>query len=457
MIAKIALLAGLFLTQAFAADSSHYRFTRDIVRQDSSEQTLLAVTLDNPVYAASAAGFRDLRLTDQDGVETPYLLQKITSRKTVTQRLPSRSEIQTLQKSGDDGIVVMVDLDKNAAAADGLAVITAQHDFEYVLQIYGSSDDSENKNWQLLTDNATIYDYSRYMPVSNHDINLPNNNYRHFKIVIAQATQAKIGKLLELTRTIRGDEKPQLSEKLELLNEPLHIDRIEFWHNQIETLQETEQPFDYPVAAFNISQDAEHKTSSIDIDTQNQPLTGFTLKTATASFSRNAVVQIPEQHRGKIRMQTIGTGTLEALHFQDINREQTLISFSEQRQPHYRIVIHNQDNPPLEISNVVGTGHGYQLLFLPQPGKNYHLQYGSDKAEPPRYDTAPIQELLRRGYQSIAANLSPETAMAPIEDKFDFVKLLNSKLFLGLAIGLMVVVLGWSLYRTGKRVGDWPK
>jgi len=457
MIAKIALLSGLLLTQAFAADSSHYRFTRDIGRQDKGEQTLLAVTLDNPVYAAGATGFRDLRLTDQDGVETPYLLQKITSRKTVIQRLPIRNKPQTLQKTGDEGIVVMVDLDKDTANADGLAVLTAQHDFEYVLQIYGSSDDSDSKNWQLLTDNATIYDYSRYMAVSNHEIDLPSNTYRHFKIIIAQAAQAKIGKLLELTRTIRGDEKPQLSEKLELLNEPLHIDRIEFWHNQTETLQETEQPFDYPVVAFNISQDAEHKTSLIDIDTQNQPLTGFTLKTATANFSRNADVQIPEQYRGKIRMQTIGTGTLEALHFQDINREQTLISFSEQRQPHYRIVIHNQDNPPLEISSVIGTGHGYQLLFLPQPGKNYQLQYGSDKAEPPRYDTAPIQELLRRGYQSTAASLSPETANAPIEDKFDFVKLMNSKLFLGMTIGLMVVVLGWSLYRVGKRVGDLPK
>ncbi|MDZ4098260.1 MAG: hypothetical protein U1E13_06105, partial [Methylophilaceae bacterium] len=174
MIAKIALLSGLLLTQAFAADSSHYQFTRDIVRQDSREQTLLAVTLDNPVYAASAAGFRDLRITDQDGVETPYLLQKITSHKTVIKRLPSNSKTQTLQKSGDDGIVVMVDLDKDAANADGLAVITAQLDFEYVLQIYGSSDDNDSKNWQLLTDNATIYDYSRYMAVSNHEIDLPN-------------------------------------------------------------------------------------------------------------------------------------------------------------------------------------------------------------------------------------------------------------------------------------------
>ena len=85
------------------------------------------------------------------------------------------------------------------------------------------------------------------------------------------------------------------------------------------------------------------------------------------------------------------------------------------------------------------------------------MRYGSDQAEPPRYDTAPIRELLRRGYQSTAAGLGPETAAASAEDKLDFGTLLNSKWFLGVAIGLMVLVLGWSLYRVGKQVGDLPR
>jgi hypothetical protein len=144
------------------------------------------------------------------------------------------------------------------------------------------------------------------------------------------------------------------------------------------------------------------------------------------------------------------------LHFQDINHEQSTVSFPEQRQPHYRIVIHDQDNPPLEIASVSGVGNGYQLLFLPQPGKSYQLHYGSDKAEPPRYDTAPIQELLRRGYQSTAAALGPEAALS-VEDMLDFSNWLNSKLFLGVAIGLMVLVLAWSLYRVSKRLGELPE
>ena len=454
MLAKILLLVCLLLTQSYAAEAPVYRFSRAVVRQDDSAQALLSVALDEGIYAASADGFFDLRLSDQNGVETPYLLQKIADRNTAVQRVASPSETLDLQKTGDGGISITVSLAKDADAADGLSIITAQHDFEYTLQIHGSSD---NKAWQLLAGNAVIYDYSRYMAIDKRDIALPPNHYRYFKISIAQAGQTRTDELLELTRTLRGGEELQRSETSRVRNEPLHIERIAFWHEETVTLPESERPFDYPVNAFKITQDAEHKTSLIDIDTARQPLTGFRLQSKTANFSRHVQVQISRQYGNESSLQSIADATLEALHFDGINREQTIVTFSEQRQSRYRIVIDNQDNPPLEIDAVSGIGHGYQLLFLPQAGNHYRLQYGTDKAATPRYDTAAIQELLRLGYAGTAASLGPETAVAPLADKPDIGKLLDSRLLLGSVITLMVFVLAWSLYRLGKRVGELPK
>lgn len=451
MTFKLALLCCLLLTPAYAVESLAYRYSRPVTHQDDGKQSLLAVFLDDAVYANSADGFKDLRLVDQNGVETPYLLQKIAARKTVVKRLPSRSTAQVLQKTGNDGISITINLDKDAANADGLSVITDQHDFEYTLQIQGSED---GQTWQVLVENAGIYDYSRYMAIGNRDIAMPASSYRHFKIIVAKATQTHSAELLELTRTLHGQEELQRSEKIDLHREPLHIERIEFWHNQAETLPEAEQSFDYPVAGFKVTQDGEHKTSLIDIETQRQPLTGFKLKTTAPNFNRGADVQIPIQQGVETRMQTIGNGTLEALHFQDINREQTAVSFPEHRRTKYRMLIRNQDNPPLAIADVTGLGPRYQLLFLAQPGLSYQLKYGSEQAEMPRYDTAPIQELLKKGYQTSEAGLAPEITATPVPESFDIGKLLNSKLFLGGAIALMVLVLGWSLFRVGKRLGD---
>lgn len=452
MIAKFAILWCLVLSQAWANDAPVFRFSRPLVYQDSGQQRLLAVPLDSAIYANTATDYRDLRLFDQNGIETPYLLQKIASQKTVSKRVPSAGKTIDLQKFGDEdeGFVVTVQLDKNAANADGLSLVTNQRDFEYALQIHGSND---GENWQLLVERAQIYDYSRYMSVGNRDVALPANSFRQFKIVVAKASQTRVAELLELTRTVRGGEELQRQETTQQITEPLHVERIELWHNVGETVADADQQFDYP-ASFKIKRDAEQKATVIDVDTLRQPLNGFKLQIMTPNFSRQADVQIPLTQGLETQIQTIGSGTLEALHYQDINREQTAIGFPEQRQARYRIVIRDQDNPELHVNTIAGTGPGYQLLFLPQPGLRYQLKYGAEITEPPDYDTAPIRELLRRGYPSLAVELGPETEATIGEQHFNVAKLLNSSWFLGGVITLMVVVLAWSLFRVGKRVAN---
>ena len=41
--------------------------------------------------------------------------------------------------------------------------------------------------WSLLVSNGLIFDFSRYMEVSNRDITLPANSHRRFKLVVEQA------------------------------------------------------------------------------------------------------------------------------------------------------------------------------------------------------------------------------------------------------------------------------
>ncbi|OAI17777.1 hypothetical protein A1359_05710 [Methylomonas lenta] len=447
MIANIALVFCLLVSQVMASEIQAFQFSRAVISPKLNQQTLLAVPLDSAVYANSAADFHDLRLIDNAGTITPYFLQKIAGQKTVIRRLPSPSKAPALEKLAEEGISVRLDLEPDAAAVDGLTLITQQHNYEYVLQVLGSDD---GQNWQVLLDKALIYDYSRFMNISNRDVDLPSNQFRHFKIVVAQATQPRVAEVMALTRTLHGDEELQRSEKVDVHHQPLHIESIQLWHNQVETVAESEQSFEYPLAGFTISQDEENKITLIDIAAQNQPLTGFKLDIATPNFSRIAELQIPLQKGIETRMQTIASGTLKALRFQDINRQETTLSFPQQRQQHYRLLIHNQDNPALEITHVTGSGPGYALLFLPQTEQSYQLLYGAEKAKIPNYDIAPIQELLRRGYQSLTAGLGPVVEISRQSDGFDFFELLNSKVFLGLVISLMVLVLGWSLFKVAK-------
>ncbi|MCK9606840.1 MAG: hypothetical protein M0R33_10395 [Methylomonas sp.] len=448
MRSAFALLLCLLLPVGYAEEAG-YRISRDIINPDNSQQTLLAVALDTAVYAATNADFSDLRVRDATGVDTPYLLQKIAGRKATVRRVPSRGEKPRLEKQGEDGIVINLDLKPDAANIDGLSVLTTLRDFECLLAVQGSED---GLHWHPLVDNALIYDYSRFMNVTNLDVVLPVNSDRHFKVTIAGAIKTREAELMELTRTLQGETELQRTETTELQHRPLHIERIELWHNQTETVAHAQQIFDYPVTAFTVSQDAEHQTSQIDIQVQNQPLSGFTFKIATPNFNRQAEVFIPQKQGMETRMQSVARATLQSLHFKEINREDTHIRFAELRRQHYRITLYNQDNPPLELENIIGSGPGYQVVFFAQPDQHYQLQYGSSRAALPHYDTAAILTLLSNGYQTVVAGLGPETVVTAPPNGFDVIQLINSNLFLGVVIGLMVLVLGWSLYRVSQRL-----
>ncbi len=441
----------LATSQTFALTPTSFRFSRDLAYEGQSQQVLLAVPLDPAVYAGSATDFRDLRIVDQNGVEIPYLLNKISDSKNIVKRLPIRITAPTLERTAGDGIVVSLDLEVDEIAhAAGMTISTSQRDFEYKLKVEGSVD---GISWHTLVDNAAIYDYSRFMKFGNQDVELSENNDRHFKITVEKPVHSQVAQLKEFTQSSRGGEELSSEEKVDIVSQALHIERIELWRTESETVSDAERRFEYPISDFSIKTDSEKKKTEIDVRAHLLPLNGFELKISTPNFNRTAEVQVPLTQGIETRMSAIGRTTLAALHFKDFTREQLSLFFPEQRRQNYKIIIDDQDNPPLKIDQVVGLGPGYQLLFLPKPNQTYRLLYGFEKAPAPRYEVQPIQELLRRGFQTTNSSLGPEVSATVKDDRFDLAQLLNSNGFLITVIALMVLVLAWSLYRVAKRIG----
>lgn len=451
MIGKISFLLLLSLTQSIALANFIQRYSRNIMMDEPERHAFVSVLLDAPVYSASHVDFRDLRLIDEHGVETPYWLRKKASSKLVISRLPIRSEKANVQISAPEGFEITIALKPTTINADGLTIVTDQKDFEYIFQVLGSND---GEHWQVLVEQAQIYDYSRFMTFGKRDIKLPPNQYRHFKIIVDRAIKEQTSAFTELRRTLQGAYELERNETIDIHREPLHIKRIDFWHNKSETHADIEQRFDYPISNYTITHNKKKKTTLIDFEANLLPLKAIKLAVSTPNFSREAEVQVPVKQGIESRMQTIARGKLEALRFKSLKHERLTINFPEQRRQHYRIVLFDQDNPPLEINSVTGIGPGYQLLFIPQKGQHFRLQYGAEKAAKPIYDTAPIQALWRRGYHSSPAELGPVAPITVKDEGFNFIELLNSNLFLGLMLGGMVWVLSWCLYRVYQRMKE---
>jgi hypothetical protein len=297
------------------------------------------------------------------------------------------------------------------------------------------------------------------MDVSNRDIALPENRYRRFRIIIRDVTADQESQLLELTRRLRGGQEAERVEKLTIQRRPFRIDRIEFWHQEHQEHRKGDKKTAYPVASFKAEQNAEQRQTVIEVHTRREPLTGFYVETSSRNFSRRVSVQVPVVKGVRTDWRDIGTATLSRIDFRDLRREELMIPFPESRHETYRIVIANGDNPALSVTGVHGEGTTYRLLFLAAPDASYRLSYGAETAKAPNYDTAALRESLGKGYQPVSARLGGQVARSGMSEPAGSAvrRLFNNPLVLGAVIVVLVAILGWGLYRAGRRIEQLPK
>ena len=213
----------------------------------------------------------------------------------------------------------------------------------------------------------------------------------------------------------------------------------------------------YPVVEYRVENDLKKKETRVDIQSRREPLVRLSLVTASRNFSRTARVLVPVQRGVRTDWVEVGRSTLSLIQFRAFRRAELRVDFAEQRQEHYQLVIENADNPPLEITGIEAEGTPYRLVFLGSTGRTYRVDYGSETAEPPQYDTAAVLASLSRGYEPVSVKLAPQVANSGYRPERGFLGIFNSTVFLALAIVAMVLALGWALFRAGQRIKKLPQ
>jgi len=439
-----------------AGEPRPFHFYKGVDRAAPQEEAILAVTLDQEVFAETRDGFPDLRVVDEQDAQVPYLVERVTESRTHVVRTTCSSRVASLEEKDDNAIEIVVRLSAGAPAAGGVTFSTPLADYERRVRVFGSDDGS---NWTPLVSDGLIFDYSRYMDIESREIRLPKNSHRQFKIVVDDVTDELESPLKELTRKFRGAQEEERAETTTVERRPFRIDRIELWADVPREHFKSDKKADYPIAQFEVEQDAGKKQTVVDVRTRREPLTGFTLETSSRNFSRRVVVQTPVSRGVRSEWIDVAETTVSRVQFGNFHREQLKITFPEKRYEEYRIVIHNQDNPPLEITGVKAEGNVYRTVFLAPAGKEYRVFYGSESAEKPSYDMATVLLPLREGYEAVEAELGVQLANPDFGQPPGFAlrSLLGNKLFLGAMICLMVLALGWGLFRAVRRIDVIPK
>ncbi len=451
-------LALLFLLTAStvvhaASQPAAYRFVKEVAGNAVHDEAILGVRLDSDIYASTRENFPDVRVVDSNGQEISYVLEKLTEIQDTTVRRMVTTEVISLHEAQDNQIEVLVQLDKAAPAAGGFTVFTPLKNYEQKVRVLGSSD---GRSWVPLVDNALIFDYSRYMDVSNNDVRLPVNSQRQFKVAIDNVTQEQESPHRLLMRKFSGDAEATRIETTVVNQYSFRINRLSFWHEITSKQMKSARETAYPISKFQTEEDTEAKSTIIHVHTRREPLTKFTLLTDSSNFSRRAVVETPVIQGVRTKWNEVGRATIAAIDFHDFEREELTIKFPEQRHEKYRITIANEDNQPLTVTGVTAAGNIYRTKFLVSSDEKYRVLYGSETATSPKYDTATVLTSMQEEYRTIDVALGEETGN-PVFDRtadFTFGKLLENKLVLGGVILVMVVILGWILFGAGQQVGD---
>lgn len=451
----IVVFAALLVSAAAPAENvrESLQFAKAIERSGSGEE-LLAVRLDAEVHAATRDGWPDLRVFDDQGQETPFVLDSATRETYRTQTVTCRSKIASLQETPDGGLLVVVELEKDELTPTSIVIHSPLRDFERRVEVSGSAD---GKDWKPLGPQSLVYDYTRFADVRNETITIPQNDCRKFRLAIEHVTDEMQSPLTELSRRFHDGREIERIDRTMMAKRPFRMDRIELRREASREVSREPVETTFSALAFHAAQDAKDKTTVIDVQTRREPIGAFVLETKSRNVSRRASVAAIE---AKDKQVSLGAGTLCVLDFKSVRRDDRTIRFPTSRFRDYRIVVRNEDSPALDITDINATGPALQAVFLAQAGRTYRLVYGSQHVAKPVYDAAAVLPAIRSGQALTEARLGPQMGnldfridapTKPVEPWIDHPAVLLT------VVAIMVAVLSWGLFFVAKKVEHLPK
>jgi len=449
------LLAGAMIWAGPAAAQHTQRAQKLVELPELSAEELVVLAIDSDVYEASSSDFSDLRLQDSGGTAIPFLLRTAVETRSQITRHYRDAQLQAAGPLDENALEILVKLPEEAPQPQGIQLDSPLKDFQHRVRVFASAD---GEQWQPLTEEGLIFDYSRFIDVRNDRVAFVNPlaaEHRQLRIVIDDITAEQQSRLLELTRELVGEEETSRSEQVTVDRRPLKIDQVRLWH-EVEQLQvmQTDR-IAYPLAEMSIDRDEQHGQTLVTVHSRREPLTRLTLLTPSRNFSRRVNVEVPHVQGVRTVWQPIGSGVISNLNFKALQRQQLTINFPENRHRQYRLVIEDRDSPPLEIAEVRAEGSVKELVFFAAPEQQVMLTFGGQSGQwkSPRFDTTAIAAALSEGYQPQPAVLAPVADHLEGETPpLDLPALLNRPGVLIGIIALLMAVLGWFLYQAGRRL-----
>ncbi|MDD5676496.1 MAG: hypothetical protein PHW60_00715 [Kiritimatiellae bacterium] len=451
LIIPISVAACALHALAASDRAAEFRFYKDLqLRGTGPQEDILITPLDSEVYNGTQAGCPDIRIFDKHLLEMPYVLEKSAETQMQSIRRESAGKTTSLRELPDNRIEVTWDLVDKEPPVTSFTIESPLKNFEKHASVFGVAPDGKEVE---LVHEAMICDYSRYMDVRHMEVALVENSFRRYRIRIDDIVDKQSSPLTELEHTYRQGDLAEQKDRTTVERRTLRIESIRGWHTVAEERIVKDHKASYAPLSFNTEQKPKDRLTVVTIRMRREPLTALAIETPDRNFSRSVTLEATVMNGVRKTWRILATAQISFVQFRSFHDEKLKIEFPEQRAEEYRLTIRNADNAPLHITGIRAEGNVYRLCWLTRPDLGMRVYYGSEAAGAPSYDTATVLASLGKGVQGVEGKLLPQQANPVFRSStLGSRRILESKGLFIAAVCLVVALLGWGLFRAGRKI-----
>ncbi|MDY7035379.1 MAG: DUF3999 family protein [Thermodesulfobacteriota bacterium] len=414
----------------FAVDRSDFHLKAPI-KGDMKPGTPIRLALSDKVIAETSKGFSDLRLFDDLGRETPYVIY--LERR--TKQTPRSFTWKVMNYNNNHHIqTIILERPGITDAALDVGLITTARDFNKAVEIHAGDDLA---SWKFIAA-GVLFDFSSHIALRRTTLKIPETDARYLKVM-----------LKDNMMTSQHEEKMSLRYKeleFSLSGQKTGEIKIDRFTSRISQKSPVKLRLDQVIISSPRTSIDREGNTIVALGYLNLPVERMLLRIKNRYYYRPVELWVGKTAEKK-------SFTLAAndtiYRIPDINEERNTLFFSMKSYGHMMLKIINHDNPPLQVEEVRIQWIRRNLYFIPEKDRGYELYLGGRNIRSPQYD---LQRLIPDKYNKLMTYvecklgaLKKNDAYSPRPDPQSQAGI-KKYLFPGLVI-LLACILGFWVFR----------
>lgn len=354
-----------------------WHFVKEIVLPSGlSEEGLVEIIPDEEVFAEASSGLVDLRIISGSDVETAYIHE--ISKGESSSEVISASVRERGYIPGEYDTFV-VDIGREGSLHNRIEIVTSSVNFRRDVLVESSSDAD---TWAEVAEQS-IYDFTlTERGVSTRDtlVRYPETTSRYLRVRImddGEGSLATTGARMFIAREVPPRE------------------------------------VEWPAAISFVYEDSENNATVVDIDMGRNGLPSHILSLKVSDVNFYRTVSLDASADGENWRRLVSNAAIYSYDTPKFVGGNLVITYPETRTRFFRLIVRNEDNPPILFEDVEVKGLGRRIVFMAEPGESYQLYYGNAEARRPSYDLAHIFPYLETENLPLAV-LGPQVETQPL-------------------------------------------